>query len=280
MSPLILCLTVAGGLLAGIALAQLIRSLPLMLFPELRAASSPVCRGPGRDAGLGQACEACEQGRPVARPEGLSRGIDRAGAGQQRRSWRAFSGRAAPTVAVMILTSVILVWTTSRLGFTWRGAMYATWLSGLLVLAGIDLRHFLLPDVVTLGLLALALLASVAELGDVSWINALCGAILGYAVLWSLNACYRRLRGIDGFGGGDLKMMAALGGWFGVAGVVDVLTLASVLALVFAVIVWGVSTRRVSLQTAIPFGPFLAIAAAGLTVTRLEGGIGSFTALS
>jgi prepilin signal peptidase PulO-like enzyme (type II secretory pathway) len=180
----------------------------------------------------------------------------------------------------MLLTTMMLVWIMSRLGFTWHGAVYAAWFSGLLVLACIDLRHFLLPDVLTVGLLGLALLARVAGFGSVSWINALFGAILGYAVLWSLNALYRRFRGFDGFGGGDLKMMAALGGWFGASGVVDVLTLASLLALVPAAILRGVGAQRVSLQTAIPFGPFLAIAAAGLTIMRFEGEVGSFTALS
>lgn len=71
-----------------------------------------------------------------------------------------------------------------------------------------------------------ALLDSAAYRG-----STLFGAILGYAVLWSLNALYRRFRGFDGLGGGDLKMMAALGGWFGASSVVDVLTLASLLAL-------------------------------------------------
>ena len=183
-------------------------------------------------------------------------------------------------VVLMILATAILVWTGSRFGFTWRGAIYATWLGGLVVLAGIDLRHYLLPDVLTLGLLCLALAASVAGMSNVGWLNALCGAIFGFAVLWCLNAGYRRVRGVDGFGGGDLKMMAALGGWFGVTGVVDVLTLASVLALVGAAIYSAMKARWLSRQTPIPFGPFLAIAAAALAVTRFEGGIGRFTVLS
>ena len=267
------CLTVACGLLAGFALAQIIRCLPAVLFPELRAARKPGDPDAASD-------RAAEKGRSPGWQGDLPPCAARKRGNRQRPAWCAIRVRVAPTVAVMVLTTMILVWTMSRLGFTWQGAMHATWLSWLLVLAVIDLRHFLLPDVLTVGLMALTLLANIAGLGRVPLTNALCGALLGYAVLWSLNACYWRLRGVDGFGGGDLKMMAALGSWFGMSGVVDVLTTASVLAMVSAAIVWGVSGRRVSLQTPIPFGPFLAIAAAGLVVTRLEGGIGSFTALS
>ena len=115
------------------------------------------------------------------------------------------------------------------------------------------------------------MIASVAGLSNTGLVQTLCGAILGYAILWALNACYRRVRRTDGFGGGDLKMMASLGGWLGPAGVLDVLTLSSVMAVVCTATFSIGQSQRLSLQSRIPFGPFLAVAAAALMVSKTAG---------
>ena len=240
MSYSIIC-SVVGGLILGLGLDIAIRRLPLTLFPELRAAQADT-RFPSASA--------------------------RVGGQAPRRSWRAQFARMAPTVVVMLLGVVILVWATNHFGLTGSAAVHVAWLCGLVVLAGIDLRQYLLPDLLTYGLLGLAVIASVAGLNGVGPVQAIYGATLGYAVLWALNAGYRRVRRTDGFGGGDLKMMASLGGWLGPAGVIDVLTLSSLMALVCSAIFSMVKLQRPSLQSRIPFGPFLAVAAAALMVLQ------------
>ena len=243
MSYSIIC-SVVGGLILGFGLDVAIRRLPLTLFPELRVAQEDSTRPPASA---------------------------RVGRQAPRLSWRVQCARVAPTAVVMLLGVAITAWATNRFGFTGSAAVHAAWLCGLVVLAGIDLRQYLLPDLLTYGLLGLAVIASIAGLSGVDLVQAICGAILGYAVLWALNASYRRVRRTDGFGGGDLKMMASLGGWLGPAGVIDVLTLSSVMALVCSATISLLKSQRLSLQSRIPFGPFLAFAAAALVVSQTVG---------
>lgn len=177
--------------------------------------------------------------------------------------WRLLqTARLLQLPLVMLVSALIAGWATSRFGPGWPAAIHVVWFYGLVVLAGIDLRHYLLPDALTLALLALALAASATGLSGVVPLDAAGGAIAGFSVLWCLNAGYRRLRRIDGFGGGDLKLMAAIGAWVGVVGVIDVLTISSLLALSCAVALPLLNGGRISLQSRLPFGPFLAAAVA------------------
>ncbi len=85
-----------------------------------------------------------------------------------------------------------------------------------LTLALIDRAHFRLPDALTLPLLLLGLLATAwaqpASLGD----HAL-ACLLGWLAFRGIALVYRRLRGFEGLGQGDAKLLAAAGAWLGTA---------------------------------------------------------------
>jgi leader peptidase (prepilin peptidase)/N-methyltransferase len=94
---------------------------------------------------------------------------------------------------------------------------------------------------------------------------ALEGAAIG-AIFWLLRRLYFTFRKIQGLGLGDVKFLAAAGIWVGVAGLPILLVVAALTALVCAGIM-QLAGRQLSGQTAISFGPFLAIGllfAAGL----------------
>ncbi len=126
----------------------------------------------------------------------------------------------------------------------------------LLAGAWIDARTRLLPDSVTLPLLWLGLLFNAGD-GLVPLAQAVWGAAIGYLALWLLNAGYKLLRGRDGMGGGDMKLLAALGAWLGAGMLLPVVFLAALFGLLTACIRW-------SGQREVPFGP--ALAAAGWLV--------------
>ena len=139
---------------------------------------------------------------------------------------------------------------------------------GLLALALIDLEHMLLPDVLTLplvvlGLGATALLVPEAVTGHAA------GAVLGWAGLRLVGLVHRRLRGHEGLGGGDAKLMAVAGAWVGAAGLPLVLFLGSVLGLALlappALLRHGPGSWR---TVRVPFGPALAL---GIWLVRLHG---------
>lgn len=125
---------------------------------------------------------------------------------------------------------------------------------GLYQLAYFDAKTGFLPDRWTQALLWAALLVN-----SQSWFTssdqAILGAVIGYGFLYLLNSLYMALRHRPGLGGGDMKLLAALGALFGWIALPYLLFIASVLGLVFVVI------RRFLTKdtgTSIAFGPFLA----------------------
>jgi leader peptidase (prepilin peptidase)/N-methyltransferase len=134
----------------------------------------------------------------------------------------------------------------------------------LVALAWIDTRTYTLPDVLTLPLIAAGIGQAWFLGGGVR--GAIIGAVAGFGILFLLQRLYRAVRHREGIGLGDAKLLAVAGAWLGPGGLPYVLLAASVLALIAAGIghLFGVKIQR---DTAIPFGPFLAL---GIWVIRLS----------
>ncbi len=128
----------------------------------------------------------------------------------------------------------------------------------LLALAAIDLKTFLLPDLLNAGVFGLGALMVWMTRPD-AWMMHVAGAVIGYAVLWAVETGYRRLRGIDGLGRGDAKLLGALGMWVGALGLPPVLLIASLAGLAAALLAAWTSGRSLSGQSAIAFGPWIAL---------------------
>ena len=126
----------------------------------------------------------------------------------------------------------------------------------LVALSVIDSRTLTLPDVLTLSLLWAGLLVNVMDLfTDLA--SAVIGAFVGYAVLWGVYQVHRLLRGIEGLGYGDFKLLAGIGAWLGWQDLALVVMVGALSGLVWAL----VRHKREGLRatTEIPFGPFLAL---------------------
>jgi leader peptidase (prepilin peptidase)/N-methyltransferase len=128
----------------------------------------------------------------------------------------------------------------------------------LLTLAWIDCTSFLLPDVLTLPLLLTGLALTLAEQPEALTDHCLAAA-LGYVSFQGLGFAYRRLRGRDGLGGGDSKLIAAAGAWCGLA-LLPFVVLGSAVAGLFAALGLALAGRMVTSTTRIPFGPCIALA--------------------
>jgi leader peptidase (prepilin peptidase) / N-methyltransferase len=127
-----------------------------------------------------------------------------------------------------------------------------------LMLAWIDLRRGLIPDWLNLAI-ALVGLARIAALdGSAVALLALCEGITVGTIVWILRELYFRLRKSQGLGLGDVKLLAASGIWIGMAGVPVQLVVASVGALSAAGVL-KLAGSAITRQTALPFGPFLAL---------------------
>lgn len=114
----------------------------------------------------------------------------------------------------------------------------ATLLATLFAAAKIDHNHQLLPDNLTFGMLWLSLAYSLSYSWNdmaISPASAICGAAIGYLALWLPKWTYQQLKGIDGMGGGDLKLLAAFGAFAGAESIPVILLTASVSTLLYAI---------------------------------------------
>jgi leader peptidase (prepilin peptidase) / N-methyltransferase len=128
---------------------------------------------------------------------------------------------------------------------------------GLLVLAVIDLRHRILPNPITLGGTVLGFLFSLFL--PPGWLASLIGLLIGGGVLFVVGELYFRVRGIEGMGMGDVKMLAMIGAFLGWKAVLVTIVLASMSGAIVGVIM--LIGRKGNMQYALPFGTFLSAAA-------------------
>lgn len=137
----------------------------------------------------------------------------------------------------------------------------------LLALALIDWETFIIPDELSGGLALAGLLFCAWNpylAGDgARWepfARSAAGAGLGFLMGWAVAAGGEALFGQDAFGGGDVKLLGGIGAWTGWVGAFDALMIGSLLGSVYGV--WLLRTRKAKRTDPIPFGPFLAAAAA------------------
>ena len=152
------------------------------------------------------------------------------------------------------LLSAFVAW---HLGFgTQAGWMRVlTW--GLLAICLIDAEHQIVPDMLVFPLLWLGLLLNSFDVFT-TLPQAVWGAALGYASLWSVFWIFKLITGKDGMGHGDFKLLAVLGAWGGVAILPLTIVLSSLLGAIVGLSLLGL--RRAQTSTPIPFAPYLAIA--------------------
>lgn len=182
-------------------------------------------------------------------------------------SWLAQRGRcrycrgpispAYPLVEIAALA--IAVWAVWAMNAASGWVLAASCVLGwtLLALSLIDGRHFILPDVLTLPLGVAGIGVTVAN-DPVQVAGHLIAAITGFAVLALVNNLYQRVRGRDGLGLGDAKLLAAGGAWVGLGGLPGIVLIASFAALAWALVQGGLR-QQLSGQMRIAFGPFLAL---------------------
>jgi leader peptidase (prepilin peptidase) / N-methyltransferase len=130
-------------------------------------------------------------------------------------------------------------------------------------IALIDIRRGIIPNGLNLALAVLGLLKTIVAGGAMAAIEAGATAVAVGAIFWLLRRLYFALRKAQGLGLGDVKFLAAAALWIGVQGIPTLLLIATLTALAAA---GGLQLagRGMTRQTALPFGPFLAI---GLLLT-------------
>jgi leader peptidase (prepilin peptidase)/N-methyltransferase len=182
-------------------------------------------------------------------------------------SWLALRGKCSACAAriparypiVELAGGLLAAYAVWRFGLTWKGGAACVFLWMLTALTVIDFDTQLLPDDLTLPLLWAGLVANLFEL-FVPLHTAVIGAIAGYLSLWLVYWIFRLVRGKEGMGYGDFKLLAALGAWLGWSMLPIIVLLSSVVGAVIGLCLIVFKGRDHNVPLA--FGPYLAVAGA------------------
>ena len=157
---------------------------------------------------------------------------------------------------VEALTAALFAGAALHAGPTSGTAVYCVALAVLVAAAFIDLDTTLLPDDLTLPLIALGLIAAWQQWTPVSLTDATLGALFGYLSLWSVAFTYKLLRGVQGMAEGDFKLLAGLGALLGWQALPTIILLSSAVGAVVGIVL--IVAKGHGRNVPIPFGPYLA----------------------
>jgi leader peptidase (prepilin peptidase) / N-methyltransferase len=181
-------------------------------------------------------------------------------------SWAVLRGRCrtckAPVSAmypvIELTTGILFAATYYWYGPTPLGIVRMLFGCAMVVLFVIDLQHQILPNIITVPGIVIGLALSLFL--PPGWVSSLIGVAVGGGMLFAIAETYFRLRGIQGLGMGDVKMLAMIGAFLGWQLALLTLILSS-----FGGALVGVAlivTKRGGMQSKLPYGTFLAVAAA------------------
>lgn len=151
---------------------------------------------------------------------------------------------------VELITAVISVLLFLKFGYSIKflGALIFSFF--LILLAFIDIKDQLLPDILTLSLLWIGLLFNLQGI-FVSLQESVLGAVFAYLFLWIVIKIFYLFTKKEGMGFGDLKLFSALGAWLGFNSLIPIIFISSLLALIFFIFFNN------KVKTQIAFGQYL-----------------------
>jgi leader peptidase (prepilin peptidase)/N-methyltransferase len=157
---------------------------------------------------------------------------------------------------VELLNALLSLFLFMRFGPTFAFAVLFLFCSAMVVITFIDLEHQIIPDVISLPGIAAGFIFSffIPQLG---WQNSLIGILAGGGSLWLIASGYELLTKKEGMGGGDIKLLAMIGAFFGWKAIPFIIFVSALTGSVIGVTV--MLARKEDSKLAIPFGPFLAL---------------------
>ncbi len=143
-------------------------------------------------------------------------------------------------------------------GWSWTLVEYLYFSFALVVCAFIDIDHMILPDKFTLSGIVIGLVGAALN-PERSFMSAFYGVLMGGGFLWAVAYMYYAIRGREGMGGGDIKLLAWIGAVLGWPSIPIVILTSSLTGSVCGILLALKSGD--GFKKAIPFGPYLVLAA-------------------
>ncbi len=171
--------------------------------------------------------------------------------GRCRHCRNPISWRYPVVEAVNATGYVALLWV---FGPTWTTVAYAALFSALLVVAGTDLSHKMIPNMITFPGMVLGLVSAATVL-PLGLAEGVLGLVVGGGVLWFVAWVSPYVFGKEGMGGGDIKLLGMIGAFLGWKPALMTIMLGSFLGSIIGVSL--IAARIIKRDDYIPFGPFL-----------------------
>ncbi len=157
-----------------------------------------------------------------------------------------------PLVEILNATGYVgLLW---FFGPSWMAVAYSVLYSALLVVAGTDLSHKIIPNAVTFPGIIVGLVCATTVL-PLGFVDSLLGLLVGGGILWLLAWASPYLFGKEGMGGGDIKLLAMIGAFLGWKPALMTIMVGSLLGSLVGVTL--IAAQVIKREDYIPFGPFL-----------------------
>jgi leader peptidase (prepilin peptidase) / N-methyltransferase len=158
---------------------------------------------------------------------------------------------------VELLTGILTLILFLEFGLTWKFFAFFMFFAVLIVITFIDLDHQIIPDVLTLPGIPVFFLAAVFVV-KLPWKDALWGVLIGGGVLLAIALVYELITKREGMGGGDIKLLAMIGGFLGWKSLLFILLFSSLFGAIVGLTL--IIIKNQDMKYAVPFGPFLAAA--------------------
>lgn len=159
---------------------------------------------------------------------------------------------------VELITAILALLLFAKFYLTLNFLVFFIFTAVLIVITFIDLDHQIIPDLLTLPGIPIFFLLAVFVVG-VPWTEAAIGLLIGGGVLFAIALGYEVITKREGMGGGDIKLLALIGGFLGWKSLIFVLLFSSLLGAVIGIAL--VLIKKEDMKYAVPFGPFLSAAA-------------------
>ena len=158
-----------------------------------------------------------------------------------------------------ILMAFLFILLFYTVGWSFLLLEYLLFVFALTVASVVDLKHFILPDSLTLSGIVIGLLGALLnpEIGREFW-PAFSGFLMGGGSLWLVALLYYAIRKEEGLGGGDIKLLAWMGAVLTWKAIPFVILVACFSAVILALL--GIFKPGNWLKRNIPFGPYLTFA--------------------
>ena len=140
----------------------------------------------------------------------------------------------------------------------YKGIVGYLFFSVLLIIFFIDLEHKIIPNTLTY---SLALVGVILNFINLNFYNAIYtiffGALIGGGPLFLLMYLYKKIRGVEGMGMGDIKLFIVLGIWLGWLNCLLIIFISAMIGSIVGIV--GILIKKVESKQQLPFGPFIII---------------------